>query len=58
MSEEGHPKNPSPQTKGNLKQGPALVANEDGKNPPKLSDVGISSDVSSRAEKNCGRSSA
>lgn len=37
--------------KGHLKQGPALVANEDGKNPPKLSDAGISYDLSSRAQK-------
>ena len=34
-----------------LKQGPALVSNEDGKSAPKLVDAGISYDVSSRAQK-------
>lgn len=37
--------------KGKLKQGPALVANEDGKSTPKLADVGIGYDLSSRAQK-------
>lgn len=37
--------------KGQLKQGPALVNNEDGKASPTLADVGISYDLSSRAQK-------
>lgn len=37
--------------KGQLKQGPALVSNEDGKQVPTLADVGISYDLSSRAQK-------
>ena len=37
--------------KGKLKQGPALVSNEDGKSAPKLVDAGISYDLSSRAQK-------
>ena len=37
--------------RGQLKQGPALVNNEDGKASPTLSDVGISYDLSSRAQK-------
>lgn len=37
--------------KGNLKQGTALVVAEDGKVIPKLSDVGISYDLSSKAQK-------
>lgn len=36
---------------GALKNGPALVTHEDGKTPPKLSDVGISYDLSSKAQK-------
>jgi hypothetical protein len=37
--------------KGQLKQGPALVANEGGKSAPRLADVGIGYDLSSRAQK-------
>lgn len=37
--------------KGLLKQGPALVCDEDGKSAPKLADAGISYDLSSRAQK-------
>ena len=37
--------------KGQLKQGPALVSNEDGKQAPKLAEVGIGYDLSSRAQK-------
>lgn len=38
-------------SKGQLKQGPALVADEGGKSAPKLADAGISYDLSSRAQK-------
>lgn len=38
-------------SKGQLKQGPALVRAEDGKPAPKLADAGISYDLSSRAQK-------
>ena len=44
-------KNDGGLNKGQLKQGPALVANEDGKSTPKLSDAGIGYDLSSRAQK-------
>jgi len=37
--------------KGKLKQGPVLVNDEGGKQPPKLADEGISYDLSSRAQK-------
>ena len=37
--------------KGKLKQGPVLVSNEGGKRAPKLADVGIGYDLSSRAQK-------
>lgn len=37
--------------RGQLKKGPALVTNEDGKQAPKLGNVGISYDLSSRAQK-------
>jgi hypothetical protein len=38
-------------SKGQLKQGPALVSDEGGKSAPKLADAGISYDLSSRAQK-------
>lgn len=38
-------------SRGQLKQGPALVNHEDGKQAPKLADAGISYDLSSRAQK-------
>ena len=37
-------------SRGQLKQGPALVNHEDGKQAPKLADAGISYDLSSRAQ--------
>lgn len=37
--------------KGQLKQGPVVVADDHGKSAPKLADAGISKDLSSRAQK-------